>query len=128
MEVTALPPGSFVNLRAYRCAADLAQDLFWITRRFPQAEQAALTGPLRRTARAISVHVMQGWNRRYHGPAFRAHLGEAHTACSRLGQWLDRAYERRYLSDDEHEALRAREAELHCMLRRLRDQRIAMLA
>ena len=116
------------NLRVYQHANALASDLFWITRRFPTEEQFALTDQLRRTARTITLNVVQGWNKRYNGLAFRSHLDEAQSGCARLGLWLDVAHESCYLTDTEHEDLQARKTKLQRMLTRLHDQRIAMLA
>ena len=81
----ALPYRPYQNLRVYQYANTLASDLFWITRRFPMQEQFGLTDQLRRTARTISLNVVQGWNKRYNGLAFRTHLDEAQSACARLG-------------------------------------------
>ena len=116
----------YQNLRVYQYANTLASDLFWITRRFPTHEP--LTDQLRRTARTILLNVVQGWNMRYSGLAFRNHLNEAQSACARLGLWLDAAHESCYLTDTEREELQARKTNLQRMLTRLHDQRIAMLA
>ena len=116
----------YQNLRVYQYANTLASDLFWITRRFPTHEP--LTDQLRRTARTILLNVVQGWNKRYSGLAFRNHLDEAQSACARLGLWLDVAHESCYLTDTEREELQARKTNLQRMLTRLHDQRIAMLA
>ena len=123
-----MPYRPYQNLRVYQYANTLASDLFWITRRFPTHEQFGLTDQLRRTARAILLNVVQGWNMRYNGLAFRNHLDEAQSACARLGLWLDVAHESYYLTDTEREELQARKANLQQMLTRLHDQRIAMLA
>ena len=116
----------YQNLRVYQYANTLASDLFWITRRFPTHEP--LTDQLRRTARTILLNVVQGWNMRYSGLAFRNHLDEAQSACARLGLWLDVAHENCYLTNTEREELQARKTNLQQMLTRLHDQRIAMLA
>ena len=123
-----MPYRPYQNLRVYQYANTLASDLFWITRRFPTHEQFGLTDQLRRTARTILLNVVQGWNMRYTGLAFRNHLDEAQSACARLGLWLDVAHESCYLTDTEREELQARKANLQQMLTRLHDQRIAMLA
>ena len=128
MEEKPYPIRSFQNLRVYQYATTLATDLFWITRRFPAEELHALTAQLRRTARMISFQVGLGWKKRYYGPAFRFHLDEAQSACARLGLWLSLAHEHCYLTDDAHEELQARKAQLQRMLTRLNDQRIPMLA
>lgn len=122
------PIRSYQNLRVYQDASSLASDLFWITRRFPNEERRALTALLRRTARLIPFQVGRSWEKRYYGPAFRHHLLEAQSACARLGLWLHMAHESCYLTDDEHEELRARKTLLQQMLTRLNDQRIPMLA
>ena len=128
MEDKPYPIRSYQNLRVYQCAATLASDLFWITRRFPGYELDALTAQLRQTARAISFHVGLAWKKRYYRPAFQLHLDEAQSACARLGLWLHLAHESCYLTDDAHEALQARKKQLQRMLTRLNDQRISMLA
>ncbi len=123
-----MPYRPYQNLRVYQYANTLASDLFWITRRFPTHEQFGLTDQLRRTARTILLNVVQGWNMRYTGLAFRNHIDEAQSACARLSLWLDVAHESCYLTDIEHEELQARKTNLQQMLTRLHDQRIAMLA
>ena len=122
------PYRPYQNLRVYQYANTLASDLFWITRRFPTQEPFGLTDQLRRTARMILLNVVQGWNKRYSGLAFRNHLDEAQSACARLGLWLDVAHESCCLTDTEREELQARKTNLQRMLTRLHDQRIAMLA
>ena len=92
MEGTLYHP--YQNLRVYQYASALASDLFWTTHRFPMEEPFGLTDQLRQTARTISLNVVQGWNKRYNGPAFRDHLHEAQSACARLGLWLDVSGER----------------------------------
>ena len=118
----------YQNLRVYQYANTLATDLFWITRRFPAQELFGLTDQLRQTTRTILLNVVQGWDKRYNGSAFRNHLDEAQSACARLGLWLDIAHESCYLTDTEHKELQARKTNLQRMLTRLHDQRIAMLA
>ena len=118
----------YQNLRVYQHANTLASDLFWITRRFPKQEKFGLTDQLRQTARTILTNVIEGWTKRYTGPAFRNHLDEAQSACARLGLWIDVAHESCYLTDTEREELQTRKTTLQQMLTRLHDQRIAMLA
>jgi len=127
MEVTSYLNRSYRNLRVYRCASLLAIDLFWITRRFPPAEQKTLTDQLRRTARAIPYNVLRAWQKRYQGPGFRNHLDEAQSACARLDLWLHMAYESFCLSDDEHTCLQARRRHMQRMLTRFHAQRLIML-
>ncbi len=126
MEGTLYHP--YQNLRVYQYASALASDLFWTTHRFPMEDPFRLTHQLRQTARTISLNVVQGWNKRYNGPACRNHLDEAQAACARLGLWLDVSHESCYLTDTEHEDLHARKSNLQRMLTRLHDHRIAMLA
>lgn len=127
MDALTLPAPASRNLRAFRRAEGLSTELFWITRRFPQEEQFALTDQLRRTARTIQTSVAKGWNRRYSPCDFRDHIAEAQSACARLGLWLYRAYACDYLTAGEYRALLAQKSALQQMLLRLYDQRIALL-
>ena len=128
MEVTTYTISSHQNLRVYQSASTLASDLFWRTRRFPREEQYALIDQLRSTARTIPINVIQGWNHRYNGPAFRNHLDEAQSACARLGLWLSFSLERGYLDAEEHDHLQTRKVHLQRLLTRFGSQRIALLA
>ncbi|MFQ5569102.1 MAG: four helix bundle protein [Rhodothermales bacterium] len=128
MEVNTPPICAYQNLRVYQYATTLAEDTFWITRTFPGKEQQALTDQLRRTAQTIPRNVLQGWNRRYCGCAFRNHLDEAQSACARLGLWFDLARDRGYLTKNEHQKLTSQKNRIQRMLTRLHNYRIALLA
>lgn len=128
MEETPYPLRAHQNLRVYQLANELATDLHWVTRRFPQKTRFDLTDQVRRAAWQARYHIVVGWKRRYEGPAFRRHLGEAQSACARMSLWLHLAHENCYLADDAHRRLQARIAEVQQWITRLNEQRIPMLA
>ena len=126
MEINTTRP--YENLRAYHYASDLSDNVFWITRTFPPAEHDALTHTLRHEAQSVALHIRLGWNKRFSGHAFREHIGEALQACMRLTRGLNVAFERSYLDVEQYEELLEHKACVQRTVRRLREQRIALLA
>lgn len=126
MEINS--PHPYANLRAYRCAETLSNEVFWITRTFPQSVHEGLTRDLRESTRTVSRHVMLAWKHRFSGAEFREHLDAAETACGALLRQLNVALEQRYLPPGTHEHLLQCQGLVHQHLHRLRDQRIALLA
>ncbi len=115
------------NLKAYRRACDLADDVFWMTRRFPPPAQARLIRELRHAADAISVEVEKAWEHLEHRPTYELHLDGAQSACAYLGLWLNFSLEAKYLTLDQYETLLHRNHALQQAVNQLRVRRRLLL-
>lgn len=114
---------SYQNLRAYRRAETIANDLFWLTRRFPNEERHALSVQLRHLARTIPQHIAQGWTRRHEDITLGEHLRAATEACQQLAHWLNVAHACQCITSAEHARLMQQQGEVVRLLERLRRDR-----
>lgn len=121
-------PHPYSNLRVHRYAETFSEEIFWVTRSFPQSVHEGLTRALRESSDAIVHHVRLAWIHRFSGAAFRMHLDTADAACADVALQLTQALEQHFLPPDTYAHLSEGKALLHEMLHRLRDQRIALLA
>ena len=100
---------SFRDLRVYREACELEQNIFALSQDFPPEEIPALAAPLRRAAREIGGQVAAAWSKRRDPDRFRDRLTEADAGLQETRHWIDRAVAGRCL-----DAARQRELEARC--------------
>jgi four helix bundle protein len=52
---------SFRDLKVYKKAFELQQEIFEITKRFPKEERYSLTDQMRRASRSIGGNIAESW-------------------------------------------------------------------
>ena len=110
---------SFRELRVYQAALDGASRIFDVTRSFPRDERFALTDQVRRSSRAVSALVAEGWARRRYPAAFVNKINEALGEAHETQAWLDHARRCHYLDDETHSTLDPEWQAIGAMLHRM---------
>jgi len=55
---------SFMDLKVYKKAFELQQEIFIITKKFPKEEIYSLTDQVRRSSRSIGANIAEAWKKR----------------------------------------------------------------
>ena len=95
----------FRELRVYEQAVQLRRRVFELSKRWPKAEQYALTDQIRRSSRSIGANVAEAWSKRRYERHFVSKLTDAHAEAAETNVWLDVALECGYIGEEEHTAL-----------------------
>ena len=93
---------NFRELRVYKTAFELQQDVFAITRRFPSEERFSLTSQIRRSSRAIGANLAEAWQKRLYPAHFTSKLTDSDAELAETRHWLDTALACEYLSSGDH--------------------------
>ena len=106
---------SFKDLRVYKLAFEVQQEIFETSKRFPTEERYALTDQIRRASRAIGANLAEAWQKRRYVAHFVNKLTDAdglrlvayasEREQSETQHWLDTATACNYFSKKEQEAL-----------------------
>jgi four helix bundle protein len=93
---------SFKDLRVYKSAFELQQEIFKISKRFPAEERYALTDQVRRASRSIGANLAEAWQKRRYVAHFVSKLTDADGEQAETQHWLDTAAACDYVSEKEH--------------------------
>ena len=96
---------SFKDLRVYKLAFAVQQEIFETSKRFPTEERYALTDQIRRASRAIGANLAEAWQKRRYVAHFVNKLTDADGEQAETQHWLDTATACNYFSKKEQEAL-----------------------
>jgi four helix bundle protein len=107
---------SFRDLKVYRAAFELQQEIFEITKTYPREEQYSLTDQIRRASRSIGANLSEGWQKRRYIAHFTSKLTDSDGEQAETQHWLDTSYACGYISLEEHEKLRSKCEEIGRML------------
>jgi hypothetical protein len=110
---------SHLNLKAFRSAFTIHNDLYWVSRSFPVRLDFSLTRPMRTTSMHIVEEVEHAWRARHDLPRFQVHIARAQEEAAMLDQYLLRAREEDVLSVTDYLAFTARIETLQIYIRRL---------
>ena len=106
---------SFRDLNVWRESMLLVEDVYAVTRRFPQDERFGLTSQLRRAAVSIPSNIGEGARRRRRGP-FRYFLRVALGSQGELEVQLEIAFRLTYCSASDYGRLMKRTSDVGRML------------
>ena len=107
---------SFKDLRVYRLAFEIQQEIFETSKRFPAEERYALTDQIRRASRSVGANLAEAWQKRRYLAHFVSKLTDADGEQSETQHWLDTASACGYVSEKEQMALLAKCARIGQML------------
>lgn len=107
---------SFRDLKVYRAAFELQQEIFEITKTYPREEQYSLTGQIRRASRSIGANLSEAWQKRRYIAHFTSKLTDSDGEQAETQHWLDTSYACGYISLEVHEKLRSKCEEIGRML------------
>ncbi len=79
------------ELDVYKLAMDMAGSVFVLTKQFPREEIFSLTDQIRRSSRAVSALIAEGWRRRKYEAAFVDKLSQAEGEAAETQAWLEHA-------------------------------------
>ena len=92
---------SFRDLRVYKAAFELQQQIFELTKGFPKEEQYSLTDQIRRSSRSIGANIAEAWQKRRYPAHFVNKLSDSDGEQAETQHWLDTAKSCGYI---EHES------------------------
>jgi len=93
------------DLRVYQKAYALAMEIFTISLDWPDAEEHALTGQIRRSSRSACANLREAWVKRRYEAHFVKKLTHANGKNSETETWLDFAKDCGYLEAKDHTRL-----------------------
>ena len=96
---------SFKDLRVYKLAFEVQQEIFERSKRFPAEERYALTDQIRRASRSIGANLAEAWQKRRYVAHFVSNLTDADGEQAEAQHWLDTANACDYVSEKEQEIL-----------------------
>jgi len=99
------PIQSFRDLRVYRAAFELQQEIFKVSKRFPREELYSLTDQIRRASRSVGANLAEAWHKRRYPQHFVSKLTDSDAEQAEVQHWLDTACACCYISEEEHRAL-----------------------
>jgi len=105
---------SFKDLRVYKLAFEVQQEIFETSKRFPVEERYALTDQIRRASRSIGAS--EAWRKRRYVAHFVSKLTDADGEKTETQHWLDTATACNYFSEREQDALLAKCSRIGQML------------
>ena len=106
----------FTELKVYQKAADLAADIFTISKRSPAEERYSLTDQIRRAARSVGANISEAWGKRRYEAHFVSKLTDADGENHEVEHWLLTARRDGYLTDSELGAFLEQKREIGRML------------
>jgi four helix bundle protein len=107
---------SFRDLKVYKLAFELQQEIFEITKSFPKEELYSLTDQIRRASRSVGANISESWQKRRYSAHFVSKLSDADGEQAESQHWLDTSLSCSYISAEEHERLVHRYKEIGRML------------
>lgn len=96
---------SYRDLRLYKSCFALQQEIFEMSKCFPQSEIYALTDQLRRASRAVETNIAEAWQKRRYPAHFLSKLTDADAEIAETEHWLSTALECGYLKTEDYSSL-----------------------
>jgi len=96
---------SFKELRVYKLAFEVQQEIFEASKRFPMEERYALTDQVRRASRSIGANISEAWQKRRYLAHFISKLTDADGEQAESQHWLDTAAACNYISEEKSKGL-----------------------
>ena len=107
---------SFRDLKVYKAAFSLQQEIFEGSKGFPKEELYSLTNQIRRSSRSIGANLAEAWQKRLYPAHFVSKLSDSDAEQAETQHWLDTALACEYIPEQLHERLMKRCAEIGRML------------
>jgi four helix bundle protein len=104
------------DLKVYQLSFEAGMRVYQISKTFPKEEMSSLTDQIRRSSRAVSGNIAEGFRKRKYSRFFVAKLTDSEGEAAETQVWLDYALNCNYL-----------DAKVHAELYDMYDHIIAML-
>jgi four helix bundle protein len=95
----------YERLMAYQKAYKLANELFVLSKSFPEEEKYSLTDQVRRSSRSVCTNIGEGYRKRRYPKHFVSKLTDADGEMTETQIWINFAFECKYISLKKHEEL-----------------------
>ena len=92
----------FKGLNVYKDSYKMAMKIFNLSKSFPASELYGLTSQIRRSSRAVSANIAEGYRKRLYPRHFASTMTNADAECSETLVWLDFALDCGYMDPDTH--------------------------
>ena len=102
----------FRKAKAYMLAYELAMEIFEITKTFPKEERYSLTDQIRRSSRSVCANIGEAYRKRLYPSHFVSKSTDADSENTETGIWLDFCYSCKYITQETHLKLRAKNTEV----------------
>jgi len=96
---------SFKELRVYELAFETQQQVFELTKSFPQDERFSLTDQIRRASRSVGANISEAWQKRRYVAHFVSKLTDADGEQAETQHWIKSAAACGYLTEPQHQEL-----------------------
>ena len=96
---------SFRDLKVYKAAFELQQEIFEITKTFPREEPYSLTDQIRRASRSVGANLSEAWQKRRYVAHFTSKLTDSDGELAETRHWLDTSLACKYITRQDHEKL-----------------------
>ena len=110
---------SFREAEVYKLGLVQAMKIFTITKSFPTQERYSLTDQIRRSSRAVTGMIAEGWARRKYRAAFVNKVTEAMGEAMETQAWLDHALSCEYINRAQFRELNDAWQHIGAMLNRM---------
>ncbi len=104
------------DLKVFQLAFESAMEIFTVSQSFPKEERYSLTDQIRRSSRSVAANIAEGYRKRQYPNMFISKLADADAEATETQVWLDFALRCNYLTNDHHDQLTSRYAEIGKML------------
>ena len=104
------------DLKVYQLAYELAMDVFFLSKGWPEEERYSLTGQIRRSSRSVCTNLREAWAKRKYQAHFVSKLTDADGENSETDTWLDFSRDCGYLNGLKHAELTTKCREVGKML------------
>ena len=95
----------FEELDVYLLAVELQQEIYELTRRFPNDERYSLTDQIRRSSRSIGANIAEAWAKRRYKAHFISKLSDSDGEQLETRHWLRTAVNCGYVAKEEYQTL-----------------------
>jgi len=96
---------SYRSLTSYQYAVDLADQIFYVSLKFPKEEKYSLTDQIRRSSRSIGAQIAEAWGKRRYIKHFISKVTDAYSETYETEHWLYMAYRCKYIENEEYNRL-----------------------
>jgi four helix bundle protein len=93
---------SYRELRVYKLADEITEQLFALTRALPQSELYSLTDQINRATQSVLANIAEGYGRRYYQQEYARFLTFSRASCHELREHLKIASLRGYCSRETY--------------------------
>lgn len=109
----------FRDLKVYQLAFKLSNEIFELTKSFPNEEKYSLTDQIRRSFRSAAINIREGFAKRRYENIFIRHLIDSLGSSEETRGWLDFSFEAKYIYKEKHDYFDNQYDKLNAMLFKL---------